>query len=170
MTQVPTLDAPPNADQPHGQATCVQCGAVNAADQHFCGSCGATLVATAEVADWAAPPAPPPTVLTVAGKPARHRWRWLAVGTALAAAAGVAVFSVNGNHSDKQTITGVYTLTNFDGSLSGTWDSCEGADGYSDFGPGQFVTITNEKGDKVGGGATRSLSSATRPHSSATIV
>jgi hypothetical protein len=57
-----------------------------------------------------------------------------------------------------QIVTGSFTLAS--DSISGSWTSCSGDGGYSDFGRGMNVTIRNGAGEIIGTGTTRNLTRA----------
>jgi hypothetical protein len=100
-------------------------------------------------------PPPPP-----AKKSRRVLVAGIAVVVALAATGALLLRAVD--KPKTATIRGIYSLTDI-GAITGSWDSCQGDGGYSDFGAGEFITVTNEKGDTIGGGTTRNLAETDAP-------
>lgn len=84
-----------------------------------------------------------------------RRSRLVGVGLVLASLTG----GCGGGEPDKTTVRGIFTLQDEEG-FTGSWNSCSGDGGYSDFGPGMNVTIRDGAGEIVGTGSTRSLTEA----------
>lgn len=63
------------------------------------------------------------------------------------------------DEADGDQITGTFTLTDSEGFF-GTWNSCIGEGGFSDFGPGMNVTVRDGDGSVIGSWSTRSLTNA----------
>ncbi len=78
----------------------------------------------------------------------------------VAAAAILAVgwFAWSSLSGSPRVIRGTFTLVDFAG-IDGTWSSCSGEGGYSDFGPGMSVSVYNGSGELIGTGQTRSARS-----------
>jgi hypothetical protein len=134
---------------------CTQ-GHQNESAQHYCGTCGERAHAE-DRGERDRPEAglptsfpPPPT----AKKSRKVIFAGIVVAAALAATGAVLLRTAD--KPNTVTIRGIYTLTDI-GAITGSWDSCQGDGGYSDFGGGEFITVTNEKGDTIGGGTTRNL-------------
>lgn len=51
-----------------------------------------------------------------------------------------------------QSIRGIAMLLDSDGSIDGSWDSCQGTGGYSDFGAGMRLSIKGQNDEIVGSG------------------
>jgi hypothetical protein len=154
-SDLPSSPAHSTGEEPADWA-CPQ-GHLNPHTQQYCGTCGERARAVdlgghdpAATESHTSFPPPPP-----AKKSRKILFAGIAVAVGLAATGAVLL-----NRADKPetaTIRGIYTLTDI-GAITGSWDGCQGDGGYSDFGGGQFVTVSNEKGDKIGGGTTRNLS------------
>jgi hypothetical protein len=75
---------------------------------------------------------------------------------ALVVVIGVVVVATRGG-DDKIQLRGLFIL--FDKDVDGSPDDCHGTGGYSDFGPGQPVTVRNSTGQIIGAGTTRATTS-----------
>ncbi|MCP3423819.1 hypothetical protein [Nocardioides pinisoli] len=73
---------------------------------------------------------------------------------------GGVLFSVLGDDGDGstaaaksgKTLRGIAVLFDTDGSVEGSWDDCEGTDGYDDFTSGMSLKITGTNDEIVGSG------------------
>lgn len=52
-----------------------------------------------------------------------------------------------------KTLRGIALLFDTDGSVEGSWDSCEGTGGYDDFGAGMRLSVKGKSGEIVGSGS-----------------
>ena len=59
---------------------------------------------------------------------------------------------------EPRVLTGAFTLQA--DNIAGSWDSCRGEGGYSDFGRGMNVTVRSGSGEVIGTGNTRNLTDA----------
>lgn len=59
-----------------------------------------------------------------------------------------------------QSIRGIAMLFDADGSIDGSWDSCEGTGGYSDFGAGMRLSIKGQSDEIVGSGDVENVTEA----------
>lgn len=55
-------------------------------------------------------------------------------------------------------LRGIATLWDLDGSMTGSWDNCEGTGGYSDFSAGMNLSITDREGNLIGSGEVWNVS------------
>lgn len=120
------------------------------------------------------PPPPPPGVQGFATPPANSNPLAGISKRKLAMVAGVAVVAmlatvtagwwlIFGRSSEPTTpgpnAVGVqFSLLDADDNITGTLGDCSGSGGYSDFGPGMDIEITDQDGKIIGSGSTMSLS------------
>lgn len=82
--------------------------------------------------------------------------KWALVAGPLAVIAVVVAVITSNSGSGGPTIEGQFTLTDTE-NVIGSWDSCSGTGGYSDFGPGMNVTVRDGSGEIIGSSRTRAM-------------
>jgi len=95
-----------------------------------------------------------------ADSPARSKRKLFVVAATvvlLAAVATGAGFALTGSSGDSatgngKTIRGIAMLVDTDGSIEGSWDSCEGTGGYDDFEAGMRLSVKGKSDEIVGSG------------------